>query len=75
KYVLGDRGYSGKKLLAQIVSIVAEAVIRLHQRSYKFRSYNRVAYKERNKIERFFKRLKHFRGIATRYSKRGAYFL
>ena len=75
KYVLGDRAYAGQELLAQRASIGAEAVIPPHQRSKKSRSYNRVIYKERNKIERFFNRIKHFRAIATRYCKRGAYFL
>ena len=75
KYVLGDRAYAGQKLLAHIASIGAEAVIPPHQRSKESRSYNRAIYKERNKIERFFNRIKHFRGIATRYCKRAAYFL
>lgn len=39
------------------------------------RDYNKDYYKERNVIERFFCRLKQFRGIATRYCKRGKYFL
>ena len=74
-YVLGDRAYAGKELLEQISRMGAEAVIRPHQRSKKGRCYDRVLYKRRNEIERFFNRLKHFRGIATRYCKRGAYFL
>ena len=28
-----------------------------------------MLYKERNLVERFFNKLKHFRGIATRYDK------
>ena len=75
KYVLGDRAYAGEKVLAQVASIGAEAVIPPHQRCKQTRSYHRVIYKERNKIERFFNRIKHFRAIATRYCKRAAYFL
>ena len=75
KYPLGDRAYAGQKLLAEITSIGAEALIPPHPRSEKFRSYDRTVCKERNKIERFFNRLKRFRGIATRYCKRGAYFM
>ena len=37
--------------------------------------FSRVLYKERNRIERFFNRIKHFRRIATRYEKLGANFL
>lgn len=33
------------------------------------------SYKDRNLIEQFFCQLKKFRGIATRYYKRGRYFL
>ena len=39
------------------------------------REYDKDHYKNRNLIERFFCRLKQFRGIATRYCKRGKYFL
>jgi transposase len=34
-----------------------------------------MAYRLRNRIERFFNRLKHFRCIATRYDRRAIYFL
>ena len=75
KYVLGDRAYAGEKLLDPIASIGAEAVIPPHPRSTKVRSYHRVIYKERNKIVRFFNKLKHCREIATRYCKLAACFL
>jgi transposase len=39
------------------------------------RSVDRYLYRERNRIERFFNRLKHFRGIATRYFKTAKNFL
>ncbi|WP_460924261.1 transposase, partial [Pontibacter brevis] len=32
-------------------------------------------YKDRNKIERFFNRIKHYRRIATRYNKTASSFL
>jgi transposase len=32
--------------------------------------HDREIYKERNLIERFFNKLKHFRAVATRYDKR-----
>jgi transposase len=34
-----------------------------------------VLYKERNLVERFFNKLKHFRGIATRYDKLACSFM
>jgi transposase len=37
--------------------------------------HDRVAYRLRNRIERFFNKLKHYRHIATRYDRRALYFL
>ena len=37
--------------------------------------YNRVLYRRRNEVERFFRRLKRFRRIATRYDKLDIVFL
>ncbi|WP_374935585.1 IS5 family transposase [Streptomyces sp. B226SN101] len=36
--------------------------------------FDKVAYKGRNVVERCFNRLKQFRGLATRYAKRAAYY-
>ncbi|MBV8663695.1 MAG: transposase, partial [Hyphomicrobiales bacterium] len=35
----------------------------------KQRPFDAMLYKERNTIERFFNKLKHFRRVATRYDK------
>lgn len=37
--------------------------------------FSKVLYRERNLVERFFSKLKHFRRIATRYDKLAANFL
>ena len=37
--------------------------------------YDRVLYRQRNHVERFFRRLKRFRRIATRYDKLDSVFL
>ena len=37
--------------------------------------YGKELYRERNLIERAFNKLKHWRRIATRYDRRGIYFL
>ena len=39
------------------------------------RAYDENLYADRNKIERLFGRLKHYRRVATRYEKTGASFL
>jgi len=38
-------------------------------------AYDTTLYKERNRVERFFSRIKHFRRIATRYDKLAATFM
>ena len=37
--------------------------------------HDRILYKARNRIERCFNKLKHFRRIATRYDRRATHFL
>ena len=38
-------------------------------------TFNRQAYRERNKVERLINRMKQFRRVATRYEKRAANYL
>jgi transposase len=44
----------------------------IRKRSFPF---SRFVYRQRNLVERFFNRIKHFRGIATRYDRRPDNFL
>lgn len=37
--------------------------------------FSKTLYRERNQVERFFSKLKHFRSIATRYDKLAENFL
>jgi transposase len=53
----------------------AEAVIPSRARCKISIPHNALAYRLRNRIERFFNKLKHFRDIATRYDRRAVYFL
>ena len=73
-HVLGDRAYDSNNIRSCIASIGAEAVIPSCSRRKEQYEYDKTKYKQRNCIERFFSKLKHFRGIATRYMKRGLYF-
>ena len=73
--VIGDKAYDTNAVLAAIAAHPAEAVIppkasRRHQRPY-----DANLYADRNKIERFFGRLKEARGFATRYEKTASSFL
>jgi len=53
----------------------AEVVIPSRANAKVPRSIDENLYKDRNKIERFFNRIKHYRRIATRYDKTAASFL
>jgi transposase len=37
--------------------------------------FDRVAYRERNRVERLVNRLKRYRRVATRYDKRAVHYL
>lgn len=37
--------------------------------------FSRLLYKQRNRIERFFNKIKHFRRVATRYEKHASNYL
>ena len=67
--VLADKAYDSKDLVAYIESLKAEAVIPSRKNSKAPREIDEELYKERNKIERFFGRIKHYRRVATRYEK------
>lgn len=74
-FVVADKAYDSQKILDKIAQMQAIAVIPPKLNRKEQRHYDKHYYKDRNLIERFFSRLKQFRGIATRYCKRGKYFL
>ena len=74
-YVLGDKAYDSDKILNKISEIGAVAVIPPKSNRNVQREYDKHIYKDRNLVERFFCKIKQFRGIATRYCKRGKYYL
>lgn len=67
--VLADRGYDADVLLAQSEALGAKAVIPPKSNRKHQRTYDRELYKQRNRIERCFNKLKQFRRFATRYCK------
>jgi transposase len=67
---MADRGYDSNAIVAAIESIGAEAVIPSKSCRKVQRPHDPTLYKLRNRIERCFNRLKHFRRLATRYCKR-----
>ena len=74
-FVIADKAYDSDKILDKIAQMEAMAVIPPKSNRKEQRDFDKHYYKDRNLIERFFCRLKQFRGIATRYCKRGQYFL
>ena len=73
--VVADRGYSARTLIALIEAGGAKAHIPTQSNVRVQRSVNLELYRQRNLVERFFNKLKHFRGIATRYHKLARNFL
>jgi putative transposase len=72
---LADKGYDADHLVNRIAESGAEIVIPPKRNRKVQRDYDRDLYKERNRIERFFNKLKQFRRVATRYDKLMANFM
>lgn len=68
--VLADKAYDSKALRTIIADMGAEAVIPSNRCRKVAIPHDAVTYKLRNRIERCFGRLKHFRRLATRYDRR-----
>ena len=58
-----------------LARVGAKAVIRQIPRRSAPPPLDKNTYRRRNRIERFFSKLKHYRAIATRYEKHDANFL
>ena len=75
KAVLADTAYDSRAFRDAVQAIGATPVIPSNPtRKHPF-PHNRRRYRLRNRIERCFNKLKHFRRIATRYDRRAIYFL
>ena len=68
-HVVADRGYDAMALVEQIRSRGAEAHIPTQRDRKVQRTVDRGIYRQRNLVERYFNKLKHFRRIATRFEK------
>ncbi len=72
--VLADKAYDSNALRAIIAEMGAKAVIPSNRSRKVAIPHDPIAYKHRNRIERCFGRLKHFRRFATRYDRRSIHF-
>ena len=73
--VLADKAYDSTALRAQIAAMGASPVIPSSRSRKVVIPHDRDIYIHRNRIERCFNRLKHFRRFATRYDRRAIHFL
>jgi transposase len=74
KAVLADKAYDSNALREMIATMGAEAVIPSNRSRKVIIPHDPLAYKHRNRIERCFGRMKHFRRFATRYDRRSLHF-
>lgn len=68
--VLADKGYDSDAIVDMITANGAEVVIPPKSNRIVARLCDFKLYCERNLVERFFNKIKHYRAIATRYAKR-----
>jgi transposase len=73
--VIGDRGYDSKAVVEAVEAGGGEAVIPPQKNRKAQRAYDRERYKDRNLVERFWAKVKHYRRVATRYEKTARNFL
>jgi transposase len=73
--VLADRAYDASSLRRIIADLGAKAVIPSTRSRKTPIPHDTIVYRCRNRIERCFNKLKHFRRFATRFDRRAAYFL
>ena len=73
--LIADRGYDARAIINLVESRGGRAHIPTCRDRKIQRSVDHAIYRQRNLIERFFNKLKHFRRVATRYDKLAANFL
>lgn len=73
--VLADKAYDSNAFSQIVAQTGAEAVIPSNRSRKPLIPHDPIIYKLRNRIERCFNKLKHFRRFATRYDRRAINFL
>jgi len=74
-HVFADKGYDADHFREAIRRAHATPVIPFNRSRAAVSRHDRDLYKERNRVERFFNKLKQFRRVATRYDKLIANFM
>ena len=73
--LIADRGYDAKAIIDLVSAAGGVACIPTQKDRKLQRSVDPKLYRQRNLIERFFCKLKHFRRVATRFDKLARNFL
>ena len=68
-HIIADRGYDSDEIVSYIESRGVKAIIPPRSNRKVRRSFDRIAYKLRNRIERLFGKIKQHRRLATRFEK------
>ena len=68
--LLGDRAYDSDGLRTAMIERGAWPNIKAMPNRVNTVPFSSWVYRQRNAVERFFNKLKHFRAVATRYDKR-----
>jgi putative transposase len=74
-HVVADAAYDSAAIRSQVRDAGGRACIRPNPTRKVRKRYDRVRYRHRNVIERFFGWIKQFRRVATRYEKKAANYL
>lgn len=67
---MGDKGYSSRRFRSFLTRRGIRYTIPRKSNAHRSGPFNKLIYRERNRLEHLFARLKQFRRIATRYEKR-----
>lgn len=73
--VIADKAYDSNAIRDTIKAAGMKAVIPSNRSRKRRIRHDKALYRERNRIERCFNKLKHFRRLATRYDRRAVHFL
>ena len=73
--LVADRGYDARAIIDLVEARGGRAHIPTSRDRKVQRSVDHFIYRQRNLVERFFNKLKHFRRVATRYDKTARNFL
>lgn len=74
KALIADKGYVSKDFRRHVQRRRMKVVIPPKSNAKRPHKYSKYLYKQRNRIERCFNKLKHFRRLATRFDRNDAHY-